>query len=116
MTRNSIDVEKEGAAIRNSPAYKKEGTNVNFVSVAEDCLMVRTYERGVEAETYSCGTGVTAVAISYLHQINSSQNQVKISTKGGDLLILLKRESDTNFKNIWLQGPAKEVYKGVINI
>tara|TARA_R110002072_G_scaffold12215_8_gene53409 strand:- start:614 stop:1387 length:774 start_codon:yes stop_codon:yes gene_type:complete len=113
---NSIDVEKEGAAIRNSPAYKKEGTNVNFVSVAEDCLMVRTYERGVEAETYSCGTGVTAVAISYLHQINSSQNQVKISTKGGDLLILLKRESDTNFKNIWLQGPAQEVYKGVINI
>lgn len=110
----SVDVLTEGAAIRNSLNYRENGTNVNFVSIQEENLIVRTYERGVEAETYSCGTGVTAVAISYLHLQNSYQKQVNIKTIGGDLQIHLERETENSFKNIWLQGPAEEVYMGFI--
>lgn len=107
-----LDVYKHGKTIRNSPEYKEAGTNVNFVSVAEGFLKVRTYERGVEGETFSCGTGVTAVAISYLHKTDTNINKVNIETKGGALRIDLERVSAEEFSNIWLVGPAVEVFKG----
>ena len=109
---DEIDVHNEGSRIRNSEPFKKEGTNVNFVSVEQDHLKVRTFERGVEGETYSCGTGVTAVAISFLHQMNSKDTAVNISTRGGNLRIELTRTGSNAFENIWLIGPAKEVFRG----
>tara|TARA_B110000046_G_scaffold185979_1_gene230998 strand:- start:4577 stop:5344 length:768 start_codon:yes stop_codon:yes gene_type:complete len=109
-----VDVANEGRAIRNSEPFVKEGTNVNFVSVGQDHLKVRTYERGVEGETLSCGTGVTAVAISFLHQMNSTQSAVNIVTKGGNLRVELTRKETNLFEDIWLVGPAKQVFSGEI--
>jgi len=111
---DEVDVYNEGRAIRNSEPFRAEGTNVNFVSVFKDHLKVRTYERGVEAETLSCGTGVTAVAISFLHQMNSKQPAVNIATRGGNLRIELLRKSQNLFEDIWLVGPAKLVFSGEI--
>lgn len=111
---DDVDVYAEGKAIRISETYKREGTNVNFVSVHQDHLKVRTYERGVEDETLSCGTGVTAAAISFLLQMNSEDSSVNIATRGGNLRIELKRTGPMMFENIWLIGPAKEVFSGEI--
>lgn len=114
---DSVNVEKEGAKIRYSDRYKLEGSNVNFVEVSSDHLKVRTYERGVEGETYSCGTGVTAVAISYAFMQNSEgQQKTKILTKGGELAIKFDFSNDNSYQNIWLCGPAKMVYKGEIAV
>ena len=109
---DQVNVIEEGRAIRNSSTYKKEGTNVNFVSIENGYLKVRTYERGVEDETFSCGTGVTAVAMSYLVKADSNQGAVTIETKGGKLQIDLERVAEHQFENVWLIGPAKEVFSG----
>jgi diaminopimelate epimerase len=113
---DKVNVEEEGRAIRNSDPYKEKGTNVNFVAEGTVALQVRTYERGVEGETYSCGTGVTAVAISFLIKNDSYQKEVAIQTKGGPLSIRLEREKDSTFKNIWLVGPAELVFKGELTL
>ncbi len=111
---DEVDVYNEGRTIRNSEPFRAAGTNVNFVSVFKDHLKVRTYERGVEGETLSCGTGVTAVAISFLHQMNSKDSAVNIATKGGNLRVELNRKGSMNFEDIWLVGPAKLVFSGEI--
>ena len=100
--------------IRNSANYKKEGINVNFVEqIRDNEIFVRTYERGVEAETLSCGTGVTASAITFMKDRNISS--VVVKTLGGNLKVYAeKRESI--FRNVWLEGPAKQVFKGNIKI
>lgn len=108
------EVFAKGKAIRNSEKFLKEGINVNFVEIlAENQLFVRTYERGVEDETYSCGTGVTASAISYLR--NKNMNEVKVKVLGGNLKVRLEKDGDS-FKNIWLEGPAKLVFEGKVNL
>ncbi len=111
-----INIKKEGSHIRYSEKYQNSGgTNVNFVQqINEDTFMVRTYERGVEDETYSCGTGVTAVAIAVhaLHKTNS--NNVKLNTPGGQLEVNFKRNQKGNYYDVWLKGPAKMVFKGEI--
>lgn len=111
---DAIDVQQEGSSIRYSDTYKEEGTNVNFASVDDGFLKVRTYERGVEGETLSCGTGVTAVAISYLYKTNSFQKEVNIQAVGGNIQIQLDRASELEFKNIWLIGPAQKVFEGEV--
>ncbi len=113
---DSLNVVEEGRLIRNSERYKEEGTNVNFVSEENGYLKVRTYERGVEDETYSCGTGVTAVAISYLNKSEKNIKEVKLLTKGGELIINLNKVSKESFNNIWLVGPAEQVYKGSFSL
>ena len=105
----------EGKYIRNSPPFAKEGINVNFVQVHEDALSVRTYERGVEAETLSCGTGVTAAAIAASNEQAGYQER-KILTPGGELKVKFERKSDSSFENIWLCGPAKLVFAGTIDL
>lgn len=112
----SFDVFNNGKRIRNGAPYFKEGTNVNFVEkIAENTLFVRTYERGVEDETYSCGTGVTAAAIaSYKKGI--THNHVHIKTLGGNLEVRFNEESTGILSDIELIGPAKFVFKGEINI
>lgn len=108
------DVYTNGNKIRNSDTYKKEGINVNFVSqLADDELFVRTYERGVEDETYSCGTGVTAAALTFMQ--NNNQTFVKIKVKGGSLNVYAK-SNGSGFSDIWLEGPAVQVFSGTIEI
>lgn len=110
----ALEVKKEGAAIRNSDLYRtKGGTNVNFVEVKNDLLKVRTFERGVEDETLSCGTGVTAVALAAYTTGKAKGNTVKMETPGGQLSVSFEQKGD-GFTNIWLTGPASQVFKGTI--
>ena len=108
-----IDVSKEGAKIRNSDYYKKEGINVNFVQqIRKDYFAIRTYERGVENETLSCGTGATAAAI-VMHATNKTQSTlVTLETKGGQLKVQFSAEDD-QYCNIWLIGPTEKVFEGI---
>lgn len=111
-----FDVVAEGKKIRNSDRFKKEGTNVNFVEKDNAGIFVRTYERGVEDETLSCGTGVTASALAAaLKGIATSSEKCLVHTRGGNLSVHFKREGN-NFTNVWLEGPATFVFKGEINI
>lgn len=111
---SNYDVYRNGNKIRNSDTYRKEGINVNFVQVlSEKELFVRTYERGVEDETYSCGTGVTAAALTFMQ--NNNQTSVGIKVKGGRLKVYAEKEAE-GFRNIWLEGPANQVFEGEINI
>jgi diaminopimelate epimerase len=111
-----INVTLAGRIIRNSHAYAAAGINVNFVeSTDEDSIYVRTYERGVEDETFSCGTGVTAAALVSAHNDNGF-NRVEVKTPGGHLSVEFNKIDDQHFNDIWLCGPAELVYKGEIDI
>lgn len=109
---DTYNVFAEGKSIRNA-RYGKEGANINFVESNEnDIFSVRTYERGVEDETLSCGTGVTAVALALYETGLTSTNEVTLKTPGGMLQVTFDKTA-TGYKNIWLIGPAKQVYKGI---
>lgn len=109
----AYDVFHNGRSIRNSDSFKKEGTNVNFVeSLGDGEIFVRTYERGVEDETYSCGTGVTAAAITY-GSLNG-RSQVNIQTLGGKLSVRFQPADQNGFCEVFLKGPAQMVFKGEI--
>lgn len=112
-----VDVVEQGRAIRYSDRFKAEGTNVNFVQKADDRLIVATYERGVEDETLSCGTGVTAAALAAsLQEEKQEENGVTdIQAKGGKLQIKFKK-TNTGFEDVWLCGPATQVFQGTILI
>lgn len=111
----TLDVYKIGKIIRNSVEFIKEGVNVNFVEQKNDGLFVRTYERGVEDETLSCGTGVTAAAIVFAKKEQGPQ-LAKITTSGGELMVKFKRLDDNRFTDIWLCGPATFVFEGKIEL
>ncbi len=115
---NEIDVFERGREIRYSEEFVNEGTNVNFVQIiAEKQIKVRTYERGVEAETWSCGTGVTAAAIAVSVHLKNSIAHYFVSTRGGALEVKFTPQiSDNSFMDIFLIGPTVEVYKGQIVI
>lgn len=111
-----VDVVETGREIRNGKKFMPDGINVNFVeSRSDDSIYVRTYERGVEDETMSCGTGVTAAALVSAHN-PLGFNQVFVHTVGGTLSVEFNKLSDTEFENIWLSGPADLVFKGEIEI
>ena len=113
---DDINVVREGQAIRYSERFRAEGTNVNFAEVKEDYLEVATYERGVEDETLSCGTGVTAAAIAYYLKTSLEQhNLVNIRSKGGDLQVRFQ-VTERGFSEIWLCGPATKVFEGKIEL
>ena len=106
----------EGRAIRYNETYKTEGININFVEVKEDHLLVRTYERGVEDETYACGTGVTAVALANAidkNQIGKIETPIKVL--GGELMIRFEYDGK-KFTNIFLDGPAVRVFEGTLSV
>lgn len=106
----AVDVFQEGKAIRHSAPYGQEGTNVNFVEMLDQKLKVRTFERGVEDETMSCGTGVTAVALVLSTQ--GYRSPVPLQTKGGDLQVAFDEKPEGGFTNVYLIGPAEEVFEG----
>jgi diaminopimelate epimerase len=111
-----FDVYKKGQEIRTSNDFNAKGINVNFVEQsADDEIIVRTYERGVEDETLSCGTGVTASAIVCYHN-EIGFNDVTVRTRGGKLSIQFDRLDNDTYKNVWLRGPAEKVFEGTIEI
>jgi len=106
-----FDVKTNGATIRYN-VYGKEGANVNFVeAITQNKFAVRTYERGVEDETLSCGTGVTAVAIAMFKTGKATLNKVILSTPGGDLKVRFAK-TNIGYEDIFLEGPATFVFKG----
>lgn len=113
---DSYAVVEEGARIRYGEPYGQKGSNVNFVeTIAPDIFAVRTYERGVENETLSCGTGVTAVALAAHASGRTTHTQVALQTPGGELNVRF-RVIDNRYTDIWLIGPAVQVFSGQIDI
>ncbi|MBL0146320.1 MAG: diaminopimelate epimerase [Chitinophagaceae bacterium] len=111
-----INVALEGREIRYSKPFAEKGINVNFVErTDENDIYVRTYERGVEDETLSCGTGVTAAALVSAHN-QKGFNRIEVKTIGGNLSVEFEKMDDENFENIWLCGPAQFVFKGEIDL
>jgi len=108
-----FEVFREGKKLRYG-LYGKSGSNINFVEQIDDTTFsVRTYERGVEDETLSCGTGVTAVALAMHNTGRTAANEVTVKTRGGDLKVEFEQDGDY-YKNIYLIGPAEQVFKGEI--
>jgi diaminopimelate epimerase len=110
------NVYQDGYTIRNNDTYRAKGINVNFVEPVDDGYFVRTFERGVEDETYACGTGVTAVALAmakHNHQSGSVNTPIKVL--GGDLNIRFNYDGEI-FKNIFLEGPAVKVFEGEVAV
>ena len=106
---------EEGKKIRYSDAFQPGGTNVNFVELQPgNEMFVRTYERGVENETLSCGTGITAAAIAA--SLKGYTSPVKINTLGGQLVVEFKNSQSGTFQEIHLIGPAKMVFKGQLDL
>ena len=109
-----FNIRKKGAKIRYGAPYNEAGSNVNFVKkINDDVFAVRTYERGVEDETLSCGTGVTAVALAMNYIGETEKNLITLKTEGGDLQVSFEKDNNS-YKNVWLIGPAKQVFKGTI--
>lgn len=102
---DKIDVKELGQAIRSHKTFKPDGANVNFVKAEDDHLFVRTYERGIEDETLSCGSGVLASAY-IATKLFIGQSPVTCKTRGGELLATIKDK-------IYLEGPANYIYDGV---
>lgn len=109
-----LELKTKGSEIRYGSPYNEAGSNVNFVSKnSSDNFSVRTYERGVEDETLSCGTGVTAVALAMHYIGETEKNTIALQTQGGLLKVSFEK-AEKGYKNIWLIGPATQVYKGEI--
>lgn len=109
----AYNVKEEGARLRYG-IYGEKGCNINFVEqLNQNTFFVRTYERGVEDETLSCGTGVTAVALAMHRLGKTSNNHVIIKTKGGNLKVTFEKGKE-GYEKIFLEGPAKQVFKGTL--
>lgn len=118
-------VDVEGKRLRWDKRFPR-GANVNFVEAFDDHLAIRTYERGVEAETWACGTGATAVALaSWLHGekcftrfVQDGEERIKFALRalGGDLAVDFIAKPDGSFRDIWLTGPATRVFETEIEL
>lgn len=110
------DIIETGRNIRYSAKYKEAGINVNLVEILQkNHLKMKTYERGVEDETYSCGTGAVATALAYAARENKDASEINIEVKGGQLSVKLKKE-DERYHSIYLIGPATKVFEGIIEL
>ncbi|PWD97582.1 diaminopimelate epimerase [Marinilabilia rubra] len=111
---SQIDVFKEGTFWRNHELFAPDGTNVNFVGpVKNGEVDMRTFERGVEDETWSCGTGAVASAIGSFFKTGKG-NRFSMHIPGGELTVTFDTAGEEKFENIWLKGPAKFVFEGAI--
>jgi len=123
---DKIDVANLGRQIRYHHKFKPAGTNVDFVEVlTDDSIKIRTYERGVEDETLACGTGSVASALIFVARLPLPAGQagvcpfarqIDIITKSGEILKVYFERLGNNFRNVWLEGKARIVYKGVYHV
>lgn len=115
---DEVNVTAEGAAIRQAEPFSEDGINVNFFEVDNEQVFMRTYERGVEDETLSCGSGTVAVAISYALKNNLPEGKhvVPITALGGNLSVQFIRGANNSFTDIWLMGPTERVFEGFISM
>lgn len=110
-----VDVEGEGRRIRLDEKYAPEGTNVDFVAYRKpDRVHVRTYERGVEAETGACGTGAVASAVIGVRDYGLSFPVRVITSQGYELSVDGEFDGES-FRSITLTGPVKKVFEGQID-
>jgi diaminopimelate epimerase len=109
---SAVAVDKIGKMLRYHKYYQPQGTNVNFVQLLSDKdglkIKIRTYERGVEAETLSCGSGAAATALSFMDQSGYRSGEVQVVTNGGNLYITIHQDQ----KEVFLEGPVEIVYQG----
>ncbi len=109
-----LDILHHAREIRYSEKFKEQGINVNFVKEHDHMIDMRTYERGVEDETLSCGTGVTAAALTYGYK-HPEAKKLSVMTRGGELEVHFTNQGSGRFSDIWLCGPAEFVFKGEID-
>ena len=114
---STVDVKTQGAEIRNRAPYQEQGINVNFVSEQGSGIALRTYERGVEDETLSCGTGVVAAAISFAIKagLPDGKHNIGVTALGGELEVSFIRQGE-HFNALWLKGSATFVYTGELDL
>jgi diaminopimelate epimerase len=110
-----IDIVKKARKIRYDTCFAEEGTNVDFVEIKDDHLFVRSYERGVEDETLSCGTGITASVLAAAVKNTGNPGFFKVKTPGGEVKVSFRQEENL-FSDIWLEGPAELVFSGEIDM
>ena len=115
---NDLDIVQFGKKVRYSEEFKNEGINVNLVEIVNaNNLIVNTYERGVEDETLSCGTGVTACVLAFAYQTQLlGEHKVSVKVKGGNLSVFFNQETLGKFTTIHLIGPGQFVFSGEINV
>ena len=111
---DQVNVDLEGRKLRNDPQFGAEGSNVNFIEEKEGLLHIRTFERGVEEETLSCGTGVTAAALGWALK-NKKKDRIEVNARGGRLSVKFLQNKDS-FTDIRLEGPAIFVFAGETDI
>jgi diaminopimelate epimerase len=112
----NYNVKKQGAVIRYSELYGKQGSNINFVKkIDASTFALRTYERGVEDETLACGTGATAVGIAMSATGQTDATSIDLNVLGGKLVVSFDKKDD-HYTNVYLKGPAKFVFKGTISV
>ena len=109
---SDLDIVEAGRVIRYSSRFALDGINVNFVERSKAEILVATYERGVEDETLSCGTGITAAALASEMTSEQGRKEVNIRAKGGSLSVRFNKLEDETFDDIWLCGPAQRVFTG----
>lgn len=111
-----LDLISEAHKIRYNSRFKEKGTNVNFIELMDGIFHIRTYERGVEDETLSCGTGATACAIAMHYQGQITETSIPIKVLGGKLEIAFEPQLGGAYSNIWLTGPTASVFEGTIDL
>ena len=109
-----LNVYEKGREVRYNDRFAQEGTNVNFAEKqGSQAIRVRTYERGVEDETLSCGTGVTACALA--SHLEGMVSPIAIQVQGGELEVSFQEDGNGGYKDIYLKGPAVKVFTGKID-
>lgn len=112
---DDLDLVKEARYIRYNQRFRDSGVNVNFVKKENGGIRMRTYERGVEFETFSCGTGVTASSLGFALVEDLYSGEVDVEAPGGKLAVSFERTEEA-FVNVWLKGPAVKVFEGSIEL
>ena len=113
---SQLDVVTLGRNLRNDAAFLPGGTNVNFIIPGDKDITIRTYERGVENETLSCGTGSVAAVIAIAYQRQLDRGRFLVQAPGGRLHVSFARDPNGSYRDIWLEGPARKVFSGTYTI
>lgn len=112
---NEIDLKEMGSYFRYHSEFSPQGTNVNLAQLSADCIKIRTYERGVEAETLACGTGATAVALAAAFQFKLN-SPIIIETRLKELLTIGFERTSEEFSRVTMKGPAFYTFQGTTEL